>query len=123
MIRKWGRTELPMFGPLLAPLYRLRANALGVEFRYDMNYRRFHFSSLPDGRRARELLGYVPTHPLDWPTSTPTRGGGRDAGRAGSRAKPPRTARLIRECAQSRSISKRRSARASTSARGNASFR
>jgi UDP-glucose 4-epimerase len=71
VIEKWGRTALPVFGPLLAPLYRLRASALGVEFRYDMNHRRFHFSSVLDGRRAREILGYEPKHPIAWPTARP----------------------------------------------------
>lgn len=61
------RHELPVPGPLLAPLYRLRASTLGLEFRYDMNHRRFHFSALLDGRRARETLGYVPEHPIEWP--------------------------------------------------------
>jgi UDP-glucose 4-epimerase len=70
-IRKWGRRSLPVPGPLLAPLYRLRTTVLGMEFRYDMNHRRFHFSSVLDGRRARELLGYEPLHPIEWPAGAP----------------------------------------------------
>jgi UDP-glucose 4-epimerase len=71
VIAKWGRHGLPVPGPLLAPLYRLRASALGLEFRYDMNHRRFHFSAVLDGRRARDTLGYRPRHPIAWPTSPP----------------------------------------------------
>lgn len=67
VIEKWGRIGIPVPGPLLAPLYRLRAGALGMEFRYDMNHRRFHFSAVLDGRRAREVLGYEPRYPITWP--------------------------------------------------------
>jgi UDP-glucose 4-epimerase len=66
-IRLWGRTGLALPGPLLAPLYAVRASALSMEFRYDMNHRRFHFSAILDGRRARDVLGYAPEHPIDWP--------------------------------------------------------
>ncbi len=61
-----GRTGLALPGPLLAPLYAVRASAFGMEFRYDMNHRRFHFSAILDGRRAREILNYAPEHRLDW---------------------------------------------------------
>lgn len=67
VIAKWGRRGLALPGPFLAPLYRLRAGALGMEFRYDMNYRRFHFSSVLDGSRARAVLGYVPGCSVHWP--------------------------------------------------------
>jgi UDP-glucose 4-epimerase len=66
-VKLWGRRALPLPGPLLAPLYRVRASALGMEFRYDMNHRRFHFSAILDGARAREVLGYEPRHPIEWP--------------------------------------------------------
>jgi UDP-glucose 4-epimerase len=66
-IRKWGRKCLAVPGPLLAPLYRLRAGTLDMEFRYDMNYRRFHFSAVLDGRRAKAVLGYAPIEPIVWP--------------------------------------------------------
>ena len=71
VIEKWGRKDVPVPGPLLAPLYRWRAGALGMQFRYDMNHRRFHFSSVLDGARARELLGYEPEQPIAWPASPP----------------------------------------------------
>lgn len=58
-----------MPGPLLAPLYRLRARVVGFDFRYDVNMRRFHFGGMLDGRRARERLGYQPSHSIDWPVA------------------------------------------------------
>jgi UDP-glucose 4-epimerase len=72
-IEKWGRTGVPVPGPLLAPLYRARAEALGLEFRYDLNYRRFHFSAVLDGKRAGELLGYRPSAPMQWPAGDSAR--------------------------------------------------
>ena len=68
VVRAWGRSGLAVPGPLLAALYRVRTSALGMEFRYDMNHRRFHFSAVLDGSRARKVLGYVPSHPIDWPS-------------------------------------------------------
>lgn len=65
-IKLAGKRALPLPGPLLAPLYRVRASALGMEFRYDLAYRSFHFSAVLDGARAREELGYVPRHPVAW---------------------------------------------------------
>ena len=65
-IALWGRRGLALPGPLLAPLYAVRASALGMEFRYDMNHRRFHFSAILEGRRAREVLGYEPERAVDW---------------------------------------------------------
>ena len=61
-----GRWALALPGALLAPLYRVRASALGMEFRYDMNYRRFHFGTVLDGRRAKDVLGYEPRSGIDW---------------------------------------------------------
>ncbi|HEU0035797.1 MAG TPA: NAD-dependent epimerase/dehydratase family protein [Kofleriaceae bacterium] len=61
-----GRLEIPVPGPLLAPLYHLRTRTVGLEFRYDLNLRRFHFGGMLEGSRARERLGYVPSAPL-WP--------------------------------------------------------
>jgi UDP-glucose 4-epimerase len=83
VVREWGRRGLAVPGPLLAPLYRVRATALGMEFRYDLNHRRFHFSAVLDGTRAREVLGYVPSHPIAWPS-----GGAAVLERAEPRSKP-----------------------------------
>ncbi len=66
---RWGRVDLPVPGPLLAPLYRLRTRALGLDFRYALNARRFHFGGMLDGRCARDQLGYAPCHPIDWPVA------------------------------------------------------
>ena len=59
--------ELPVPGPLLAPLYRLRRRLAGYDFRYDVNQRRFHFGGILDGARARDRLGYVPHTAVRWP--------------------------------------------------------
>lgn len=63
------RLDIPVPGPLLAPLYGLRRWIAGFEFRYDLNLRRFHFGGVIGGARARDLLGYVPSHPVQWPRS------------------------------------------------------
>ena len=73
IIRKWGCLCLAVPGPLLTPLYKLRASSVGMEFRYDLNYRRFHFNAVMDGSRARTILGYEPSVPITWPTGTPRR--------------------------------------------------
>lgn len=60
IIARAHRLDVPVPGPLLAPLYQLRARTIGLEFRYDLNMRRFHFGGILDGTRAREILGYEP---------------------------------------------------------------
>lgn len=67
LIRKWGRLGVPMPGMWLTPLYQLRRSVRGHDFRYGMNRRRFHYSGVLDGRRAAEVLGFVPSHPVAWP--------------------------------------------------------
>ena len=67
-IRKWGRLGIPTPDGLLTPLYRLRSRVTGHDFRYGMNRRRFHYSGVLDGARAERVLGYIPSHPVDWPT-------------------------------------------------------
>lgn len=66
-IRKWGRLELPLPGLWLGPLYRWRRRLSGHDFRYGMNQRRFHYSGVLDGTRARKVLGFFPSHPVHWP--------------------------------------------------------
>ena len=72
-IEKWGRIGIAVPGPLLSPLYRLRATTLGTDFRYDLNHRRFHFSAVLDGSRARDVLGYAPEVPVAWPAGESSR--------------------------------------------------
>lgn len=67
----WGRTPVPLPGPLLAPLYRARRRLGGPPFSYTLNRGRLHFAAVPDGTRAREELGYRPRHPLAWPVPRP----------------------------------------------------
>ena len=64
LIARWGRRDLPLPGPLLAPLYRLRTRTIGLDFRYDLNARRFHGGGVLDGARARAALGYAPAQPV-----------------------------------------------------------
>jgi UDP-glucose 4-epimerase len=59
-----GRRNIPVPGPLLDPLYRLRTRVLDLEFRYDLNFRRFHFGGIIDDTRARRELGFRPIHPI-----------------------------------------------------------
>jgi UDP-glucose 4-epimerase len=61
------RADLPVPGPVLAPLYALRRRLAGFEFRYDLNVHRFHFGGVPDGTRARSQLGYAPRTRVAWP--------------------------------------------------------
>jgi UDP-glucose 4-epimerase len=62
-----GRRDVPVPGPLLAPLYRLRTRTVGFQFRYDLNAPRFHIGGILDGARARAALGYQPRHPIASP--------------------------------------------------------
>jgi UDP-glucose 4-epimerase len=64
-----GRAQLAVPGPLMAPLYKLRRQLAGFEFRYELNERRFHFGGVLDGTRARRELGYVPRTAVPWPCS------------------------------------------------------
>ena len=66
IIGRFGRRGIAIPGPLLAPIYQLRTWAVGLEFRYDLNMRRFHFGGVMDGTRAARELGYRPACSL-WP--------------------------------------------------------
>jgi UDP-glucose 4-epimerase len=68
LIARCGRRDVPIPGPLLAPLYRLRTRTVGFEFRYDLNLGRFHFGGILDGARARAAFGYEPRHPIACPS-------------------------------------------------------
>jgi UDP-glucose 4-epimerase len=61
-----GRTDVPVPGPLLGPLYLARSRVLGTQFIYSLNKWRFHFSGVLDGSRAERVLGYRPSHPVRW---------------------------------------------------------
>lgn len=66
-IARWGTPQVPAPGPLIAPLYNLRHRVLGTDFSYGMNRRRMHYGLVLDGTRAKERLGYVPSHAVAWP--------------------------------------------------------
>lgn len=65
--RKWGTPSIALPGALLSPLYKLRHSAQGSDFSYVLNRRRLHYGLILDGTRAREVLGFTPTCPVDWP--------------------------------------------------------
>ena len=67
LIERWGRRDVPVPGPALSPLYRLRRRVRHTEFIYAANRGRLHTSDLLDGGRARAALGYVPATSIDWP--------------------------------------------------------
>lgn len=66
-VRRAGRPVLPVPGPLMGPLYRLRRFTVGTDFRYDLNQWRFHFSAILDGERAKRDLGFEPQVRVRWP--------------------------------------------------------
>ena len=68
-ITLWGRRAVALPGPVLGPLYRLRALTRGTDFRYDMNARRFHFNGILDGDRAKRDLSYTPSTSVSWPAA------------------------------------------------------
>jgi UDP-glucose 4-epimerase len=61
------RIEIPVPGPLMAPLYNFRRRVAGFDFDYRMNLGRFQFGGVLDGTRARQRLNYVPQHHVEWP--------------------------------------------------------
>lgn len=66
-ILKWGRLGVPVPGNWLTPIYAWRRKVTGHDFRYGMNRRRFTYSGILDGTRAKRVLGYEPEHAIDWP--------------------------------------------------------
>lgn len=66
IIHRVGRLGVPVPGLALTPLYRARTLTRRLDFRYDLNAPRFHFSGVLDGRRARDVLGYEPRCPVDF---------------------------------------------------------
>jgi len=69
--RKWGTPSVPLPGGLIRRAYNLRHRLTGSEFEYGLNRHRLHLGLVLDGSRAREVLGYTPQHPVDWPIGGP----------------------------------------------------
>lgn len=65
-ITRWGRVGISVPGSWMTPLYQWRRRLRGHDFRYGMNRRRFHYSGVLDGRRARDVLGYEPAEAVKW---------------------------------------------------------
>jgi UDP-glucose 4-epimerase len=72
--RHWGTPMFPAPGPFIRRAYNLRHRLTGGEFSYGLNRKRMHFGLVLDGTRARQELGYVPAHPVDWPVGGPIGG-------------------------------------------------
>jgi UDP-glucose 4-epimerase len=70
-VQRWGTVGVPMVGVLIRRLYTLRHWAVGSDFSYGINRKRMHYGLVLDGTRAREVLGYIPKHPVDWPVGGP----------------------------------------------------
>jgi len=66
-VRRWGRVGVPVPGSLASTWYKARRRLRGHDFSFGMNRRRFHYCSVLDGTRARQVLGYTPSVPVDWP--------------------------------------------------------
>ena len=66
VIALWGRPSIALPETGIHWMYRLRRVVKGGQFRYGMNRRRFHYSGVLDGRRAFNVLQYVPAHPISW---------------------------------------------------------
>ena len=67
VIELWGRPSIAMPETGIYRTYKLRQHLRGGQFRYGMNRRRFHYSGILDGRRAMEILRYVPSQAISWP--------------------------------------------------------
>lgn len=60
LIHRAGKLGVPLPGPALAPLYRLRALTTAFRFRYAPERQRFHFGAILDGREAKRAFDYAP---------------------------------------------------------------
>lgn len=70
-VRKWRTPSLPVPGPLVSKAYTLRHRLTGSKFSYGLNRHRLHLGLVLDGHRAADVLGYVPSSPIDWPLGGP----------------------------------------------------
>ncbi len=66
-VARFGKPDIPLPSTLITPVYRLRRRLRGADFSYGMNRRRFHYASVLDGTRAKQILGYEPVHTIEWP--------------------------------------------------------
>lgn len=66
-LRKWGTPSVGVPGPLVSKAYNLRHRLTGSKFSYGLNRNRLHLGLVLDGHRAKDVLGYSPRNPVDWP--------------------------------------------------------
>jgi UDP-glucose 4-epimerase len=67
IIRRSGRTQIPVPGPAMSPLYGARRLVLRSDFDYRLNRGRLHFGVVPSGRRAERVLAYRPEVSVTFP--------------------------------------------------------
>ena len=79
VIRKWGVAGVPLPGTMIRPLYNIRRRLLRSQFSYGINRKRMHLGLVLDGERAKEVLNYVPSEPIQWPVGGPIRSSVADA--------------------------------------------
>jgi UDP-glucose 4-epimerase len=57
---------VPMPSSLIRPLYQMRHLMTGSQFSYGINRQQMHLGLVLDGKRADTVLGYRPSHPVEW---------------------------------------------------------
>jgi UDP-glucose 4-epimerase len=63
-----GRLAVVLPGPMLTPLYEMRARVTAARFRYAIDRKRMHHTGILDGSKARRILGYTPMFSLSLET-------------------------------------------------------
>ncbi len=62
------RAVLPLPGPILNWVDRVKHRLVQSAFRYDISRAFFHYGGVMTGVRAQRLLGYEASHPINWRT-------------------------------------------------------
>ena len=73
LVHRTRRLGVGLPGPLLAPLYALRARLTAGRFRYALDESRFHYGAVLDGRKAALAFGYTPQYGVSLETLFATR--------------------------------------------------
>jgi UDP-glucose 4-epimerase len=64
--RLLGTPAIPAPEWFIRPAYALRHKVVGSEFAYGIQRSQLHLGLVLDGTRAAAVLGYRPTHPVEW---------------------------------------------------------
>lgn len=65
-VRQSGSKAIAVPEPLMSPMNQLQRRLGVTTYNYDVDHRRLRYSSLMDGRKAEEHLGYTPRHHVDF---------------------------------------------------------